>query len=398
MRRVAGSALSVAAAFLSLMAILIDAPALFYMSFALIATLIAANVQSTLAIRSLRIERIVPESVTVGESATVELVLWSERRIRRPLVTVTDELPARMHARDLGPSLPVAPSFDQPIRTQYRFRPLKRGRFRLSRVAVTGTDALGLVLKTTTYETAPAEIIVVPRPIPVEMELPSGSGWGASEAQSGSIRGAGIEVRGLREYTTGDSLRYVDWRSSARSGRLQVKEFEAGTHGRIAIVLQQNPALDPPGVAISAYDAMCGHALGLATRLMRQGVAVSFPDFENADQVVRAESEREDELALMLGAASPQPERTLAQSAALAAANAAPGAGIVLLVGVDDGTAEEAVRAIGDRGAPTFLLYDPRDYDGTFRGIAMANSAGLETLRRAGAMLVTMPRIGEEGV
>ncbi|RYG81274.1 hypothetical protein EON77_07745, partial [bacterium] len=102
------------------MAILIDAPALFYMSFALIATLIAANVQSTLAIRSLRIERIVPESVTVGESATVELILWSERRIRRPLVTVVDELPARMHARDLGPSLPVAPSFDQPIRTQYR--------------------------------------------------------------------------------------------------------------------------------------------------------------------------------------------------------------------------------------------------------------------------------------
>lgn len=393
MRRVAGSALTVAAVFLSLMAILIDAPALFYMSFALIATLIAANVQSSLAVRALRIQRIVPESVTVGESATVELVLWSERRIRRPLVTVVDELPARMHARDLGPSLPVAPSFDQPIRTQYRFRPFKRGRFRLSRVAVTGTDALGLVVKTTLYETEAAEIVVVPRALPVELELPSGSGWGASEAQSGAIRGAGIEVRGLREYATGDSLRYVDWRSSARSGRLQVKEFEAGTHGRIAIVLQHHPGLDPSGIAMTTFDAMCGHALGLAIRLMRQGVAVTFPDFEGSERTSRAESEREEDLALLLGGASAAGAMTLAESAARAATSAPPGAGVVFLVGIDDGTIDEAVRLVGDRGAPTILMYEPRDYDAGFSGEAMTGSAGLENLRRAGAMLVTMPRV-----
>ncbi|RYG70132.1 DUF58 domain-containing protein, partial [bacterium] len=237
-----------------------------------------------------------------------------------------------------------------------------------------------------------------PRPLPVEIELPSGSGWGASEAQTGSVRGAGIEVRGLREYTTGDCFRYVDWRSSARTGRLQVKEFEAGTHGRLAIVIQQNPGLDPPGVALTAFDAMCGHALGVASRLMRQGVSVTFPDFETIDRPTRAESEREEELALMLGAASAASGTTLADSVRAAAANAPAGAGIVLLVGIDDGTVEEAVAAISDRGEPTLLLYDPRDYDGTFTGTPITASGVLDTIRRSGAMLVTMPRVEGEGL
>ena len=46
MRRVAGTALSVASLFLGMVAILINSPALFYMSFALISTIVACNIQS----------------------------------------------------------------------------------------------------------------------------------------------------------------------------------------------------------------------------------------------------------------------------------------------------------------------------------------------------------------
>lgn len=396
MRRVAGSALSVAAAFLSLMAILIDAPALFYMSFALIATLAAANVQARLATRALRIERLVPAAVELGERATVEMVVWSLRRIKRPLVTVLDELPARMRPADLSPSLPIAPSHDGPIRTQYRFRPMKRGRFRLSRVEITGTDALGLVVKTVVYETDPAEIVVTPRPLPLDVELPSGSGWGASEAQTGTIRGSGIEVRGLREYAPGDSLRYVDWRSSARTGALQVKEFEAGTHGRVAFILQRHPGLDGD-VPFSAFDAMCAHALGLALRLMRQGVSVSLPDFEDAGaRPTRDDADRADALALMLGGAATSGGGTLAESVRAADAIADPGAGFVLFAGVDDGTLDEALSAVEARGSATVLLYDPEGYDPAFRDRSLATPETVERLRRRNAVAALVPRAGME--
>ena len=397
MRRVAGSALTVAAAFLSLMAILIDAPALFYMSFALIATLAAANFQARLATRALRIDRLVPATVEVGERATVEMVVWSERRIKRPLITVVDELPARMRPTDLTPSLPIAPSHDGPIRTQYRFRPAKRGHFRLSRVAVTGTDALGLVVKTLLYETTPAEMIVTPRPLPLEVELPSGSGWGASEAQTGTIRGSGIEVRGLREYAPGDSLRYVDWRSSARIGALQVKEFEAGTHGRVAIVLQRHPGLDSAEVAFSAFDAMCGHALGLALRLMRQGVSVGLPDFETgAASLGRDDSDRGEVLANLLGRATTSGGGTVAESLRAADAVADPGAGLILFAGVDDGTLDEGLNLVEGRGDATVLLYDPAAYDSSFRGRSLATPENVERLRRRGTVAALVPRVAAE--
>jgi hypothetical protein len=110
---------------LDLVAVLINAPALFYMSFALIATLAACHIQSNLATKALRIDRIAPKSVHVGELVTVEIVLWSDRKIKRPLVTVDDNLPPRLHPGGVGPSLPVAPAFDLPVRTMYQFTPLK---------------------------------------------------------------------------------------------------------------------------------------------------------------------------------------------------------------------------------------------------------------------------------
>src|SRR5688572_24891008 len=130
MRNVAGTALATAALFLTMVAVMLNSGALFYMGTALIATIGACRLQAWLSVRALRFERVAPESVKVGDLVTVQITVWSERKIRRPLVTVVDSLPTRLLRTDLSPSLPIAPAYDLPIRTQYQFRPLKRGRYR----------------------------------------------------------------------------------------------------------------------------------------------------------------------------------------------------------------------------------------------------------------------------
>ena len=227
MRHLAGFALTWASVFLAIVAILIGAPALFYITTALIATICGCRIQAYLAVRGLRLERVAPQSARVGDLITIEISVWSLRKLKRTLVTVWDNLPPSLALSHRSPSLPIAPAFDQPVRTQYQLRALKRGFFKWNGVSVTGTDALGLISKSKAYETAPAEIIVYPRPLPVSLELPSASGWGVNESESGRTRGAGIELRGIREYRFGDSLRHIHWPSSARTGQLLVKEFEA---------------------------------------------------------------------------------------------------------------------------------------------------------------------------
>src|SRR5688572_18883416 len=172
MRNVAGLALTTAALFLAVIAVLIGASALFYMSTAMVATIGASRLQAWLSVRGLRFEGVAPESVTAGDLVTVEIVVWSERRIRRPLVVIEDNLPPRLQADNQAVSLPIAPAYDQPIRTQYQFRPKRRGVYRWSGLTVHGTDALGLVTMSKRYSTANSEMTVLPLPIPVSIELP----------------------------------------------------------------------------------------------------------------------------------------------------------------------------------------------------------------------------------
>ncbi|RYG43404.1 hypothetical protein EON79_17025, partial [bacterium] len=193
MKNVAGFALTVSALFLAVVSVFIQAPALFYMGTALFATIGACNLQAYLAVRALRFERVAPGSAQLGDVVTVEITVWSERKLRRPLITVLDRLPQRLKVNHLSPSLPIAPAYDLPVRTQYQFEAARRGVYRWKGVTAVGTDALGLVTKTRDYDTDPAEITILPRAIPVTVEMPLAAGWGISEAESGQTRGAGIE-------------------------------------------------------------------------------------------------------------------------------------------------------------------------------------------------------------
>jgi uncharacterized protein (DUF58 family) len=130
------------------------------------------------------------------------------------------------------------------------------------------------------YDTDPVELTVLPRPIPIQVELPVARGWGISEAESGQSRGAGLEPRGVREYSSGDSLRHVHWASSARRGQLLVKEFEAGSHTAASIVLQRTQDSELGVGADTTLEQMCGNAVYLAEHLMTQGAMVQFPTLE----------------------------------------------------------------------------------------------------------------------
>lgn len=390
MRRIAYTALATAALFLSLMAILIDAPALFFMSFALVALLIACNVQSYLSARALKIDRIVPKSVRVNELVTIELVIWSLRKLKRPLVTVQDNVPQRLTRGGVGLSLPIAPAYDLPVRTMYKFQPRKRGRFSWKNITVTATDALGLTTRSVKYETEPTEITVLPVPIPVAIELPSSAGWGINEAASGQAAGAGIEPRGVREYASGDSLRHVHWRSSARMGRLMVKEFQAGAHGACSFVLQRTSGTDRGEGDVSTLDVMCGHVLFLSDQLIRMGVSVSFPTLES-NVKSGVDHDRVEAVAALLGEIQASSQEPIGVELERVLDEAESGSVIFVCAAVDDDSLTSVIAR--HRGNHTIvpLVYEPKLYDPKFTGRSMAAPEALERLRSAGSNPTLMP-------
>jgi len=363
LRSVAGVAVSTSAFFLATVAVMLNSPGLFYMSTALIATLAASRVQAWLAVRGLQFERVAPEKAQVGELVTVEMVVWSERRIRRPLVSVTDNLPSRLAVAERTASLPVAPAFDVPIRTQYRFRPLRRGRFKWSSVTVHGTDALGLVTMTKTYDMSPTEMLVVPTPIPLELDLPSASGWGSAETEMGQARGAGIEPRGVREYVPGDSIRYIHWRSSARAGQLLVKEFETGSHAAVGFVIQRSVGTDHGIGGNTTLERMCSNTAYLTERMLRNGAQVLFPTLEEGHRPSASPHERQQEVLATLAGIEPDGHESVAEELARAITKLPQGSMVYVLISTADPKLPGVVREAVGRGLRVLVLgYNPQDY------------------------------------
>ena len=398
MRNVAGFALTMSSVFLAVVAVLIQAPSLFYMGTALFALIGGCNLQAWLAVRGLRFERLAPANVQVGEKVTVEISVWGEYRIRRPLITVEDRLPRKLGAFEISPSLPVAPAYDRPIETMYQFTAAKRGRYRWSGLTVVGTDALGLVTKRKEYKTDPTEIVILPRPLPVSIELPSAVGWGISEAESGQTRGAGLEPRGVREYQTGDSLRHVHWRSSARAGRLLVKEFEAGTHSAAAFLIQRSKGSDVGG-KVSSLDLICGHIAYLAEVFLQQGARVDIVGIDEGSGAM-APHERLPIIYRALATIADDHDASLGDELSSATALLPMGSVVFVALSVADPALPGAIAGAIQRGTNIVpLLYDGAALVSKKEARNLRSAVDPEyvgELRAAGTMPIVMPLEGAQ--
>ena len=396
--RYAAIALSTASLFLIVMAILVNSPPLFYMATAVIATIGGSRLQAYLAVRGLRFERSITPAVQVGEPVTVHITVWSERRLKRPLVTVLDHLPRRLVDRDTIYSLPVAPSYDQPIQTKYTFVPRRRGIFRWQRVTVEGTDALGLATLRKTYPTEAIELKVYPAPLPIHASFTPTAGWGQSELETGRSTGSGLDTRSIREYVMGDPLRTIHWKSSAKRGELMVKEFESGSGIALRMMLQRTNTIDNTDVEMAVFEAMCGHALYLAHEYLEKGALVHFPQVESMEAGQDHPEARQRSVREALTIIQPDQPTTISQEVEDIGRRLNPGETLVLFVAQQDHSLPSTLLGLHEIQKIVFV-YDPAEYgEKPERGIKPASATSfVSQLELAGAQVICAPRVEKLG-
>ncbi len=98
------------------------------------------------------------------------------------------------------------------------------------------------------------------------------------------VRGRGHDLYLIREYMPDDSARHVDWKATARTGALKVREFSREDERKLRIVFD-NPA---PGVlSPSVYERAVRLAASLGWHFHHEDVEVSFvaPGLEPTEDV-----------------------------------------------------------------------------------------------------------------
>ncbi|CAG7631643.1 DUF58 domain-containing protein [Paenibacillus allorhizosphaerae] len=120
------------------------------------------------------------------------------------------------------------------ITRRHKITCLERGCYRLRTATLTTGDIIGLH-KTSRQLTVDGELLVYPRPIPLEeIDLPTHS-WQGDFTVRRWIVDDPFMIAGAREYRTGDPLKGVNWKATARSGKLQVHQHDFTAEHRLLI-------------------------------------------------------------------------------------------------------------------------------------------------------------------
>jgi uncharacterized protein (DUF58 family) len=95
------------------------------------------------------------------------------------------------------------------------------------------------------------------------------------------VRGRGSDLYRIREYLPEDSARHVDWKATAKSGSLKVREFSREDERKLRIIFD-NP--DTSAVAKESYEKGIALAASLAWHFTEENAEVSFlaPEFQGS--------------------------------------------------------------------------------------------------------------------
>ena len=147
------------------------------------------------------------------------------------------------------------------VQLEGRLIPQRRGHLRLEGLSFSVTDPFGFC-RSYSRVRAPQSILILPR----RYLLPPISLGGAKEYQPGGVSlaasvGESEEFMSVREYRRGDPLRHIHWKSTSKTGKLIVKEFQNEYFVRQALILdtfleEPNSPLFEEAVSVAASFAL----------------------------------------------------------------------------------------------------------------------------------------------
>ena len=232
-------------------------------------------------LRGLRLERKLPLGLSAGDRLSVAIRMVNPRRrlgawgvvVEEQIHRVTPDATNHEHRSPplrLGVLFPYV-SAGQSRKGGYRGRLWERGRYQFGPLLLSTQFPFGLFSRTIAVGGSET-LIVLPRLGRLT------EGWAARrlEAFSGDDRrrrrpGSEGDFYGVREWRPGDGRRLVHWRSSARLGKLVVRQLERPRSRDVAVVLDLWQPESPDDVHRENVELAVSFAATVLTDLCRQG-------------------------------------------------------------------------------------------------------------------------------
>ena len=234
----------------------------------MISVIVASGVLSELSLRGLVVTRQPPPKIHAGRPFLMGISLRNGKA-RLPSFSIEiEDLTAGKPLDKKCYFLKIPAGRVQT--TSYRHTFARRGVYRFDGFRVSTKFPFALFRKSRDVE-HDGEILVFPAVHPVSAP-PPGAEHGGEDARA--RRGRRGEFFGLRELRDGDDHRDVHWRSSAKQGRLMIREYEEETHRRVTILLDNGLPDDASDDEKDALEKAISHAASLAAHYLARHYSV----------------------------------------------------------------------------------------------------------------------------
>jgi uncharacterized protein (DUF58 family) len=234
------------------------------------------------------VERTMPVVLVIDQPGEVAWRIENPTA-RRVRIGLADELAPSLHASVRRATVTVPGDGSAIVRTS--IRPSRRGRFVPSEVVVRVYGPMGLVARQR-RRWLPATLQVHPpfrskdeaelrinRARVLEVGLRSAQG-----------RGGGTEFESLREYSTDDEFRRLDWSATARAGKPIVRTYRAERNQSVVVLLDNGRLMAGRVDGVPRVEHAMDAALMLATVATRLGDRYGLVVFDAAVRTVLAPS------------------------------------------------------------------------------------------------------------
>ncbi len=230
------------------------------------------------------------EYLTEGERSHLSEVVVNDKLLPLPVVEIDFHMDKRLQfSDDQNNSVSdrtyrrdvFALGIRQKITRTLEFKCVGRGYFRIDEASVNAQD-LFLMRKYGKNFSQNTEFYVLPRPVSAhEVRIPYSQIMGELISRK-KIYDDPFEFAGLREYTRSDPMKYINWKATARAGKLLVNLHESTLSQRVIFLLdmegagvQQADLLNEAGVRL-----VCT----LCSRLLYESIEVGI--FSNGRDVL----------------------------------------------------------------------------------------------------------------
>ncbi len=242
--------------------------------------------------------RIVPDKLSNGDDNPIKITVIN-RFLFKARITILDELPIQWQIRDFKIESPLKPSEEKTF--TYNVRPTERGEYHFGNINVFTSSPIGLIARRQQFD---YNKMVPNYPSFLQLKKYEFIAFTNKLKLFGLKRirriGHTQEFEQIKEYITGDDIRNINWKATAKKNHLMVNQYQDEKSQPIYSIIDTGRVMKMPFNQLSLLDYAINSTLVISNIVLKKNDKAGMFTFSRKVENRVAAQQRKSHMSIIL--------------------------------------------------------------------------------------------------